>query len=76
MYSGITREREIDITQEQFDNYEKNGMLIHRAMPNLSASDREFIMTGMTDAEWDANCRKIEEIYETNGEEENDDKAF
>lgn len=30
-----------------------NGMLIQDAFPNLSADEREFIMTGMMPGEWD-----------------------
>ncbi len=51
--SGVTRVREIDVTQEQIDNW-KAGVLIQVAMPHLSDSDREFIKTGTTDEEWKA----------------------
>jgi hypothetical protein len=51
--SGIIRTMEIDVTKEQMDAWE-NGELIQRAMPGLTASEREFIMTGATDEEWDA----------------------
>ena len=50
--SGITRTRDIDVTETQLANWEQ-GMLIQNAMPNLSADDREFIMTGITAEEWD-----------------------
>ena len=53
MYSGKVRTREIEVTQGQLDNW-TDGMLIQRAMPNLSPEDREFIKTGITDEEWDA----------------------
>ncbi len=32
----------------------RNGMLIQEAMPDLSADEREFVMTRTTPAEWDA----------------------
>ena len=32
----------------------KGGMLAQDAMPNLSASEREFVMTGITPYEWDS----------------------
>lgn len=51
MYSGITRDREIDVTQEQIDLWD-NGVLIQNAMPHLSDDDREFLMTGVTPEEW------------------------
>jgi hypothetical protein len=43
-------ERELDITPEQYDAY-CNGALIQHAFPQLSADDREFILTGITN--WD-----------------------
>lgn len=44
--------REIDVTQSQLDAW-KGGLLIQKAMPHLSADDREFLMTGITPEEWD-----------------------
>lgn len=43
---------DIPVTQEQLDNWNR-GMLIQRAMPDISSSDREFIMTGITQEEWE-----------------------
>ncbi len=57
--TGITHTREIDVTQFQLDKW-KAGVLIQYAMPNLSAEDREFILTGITPEEWD-ECFKGEE---------------
>jgi hypothetical protein len=51
MLSGVTRSRDIDVTEEEYDRW-RSGMLIQRAMPHLSAVDREFIMTGITEEEW------------------------
>ena len=39
--------RDIPVTQEQLDAW-KSGVLIQNAMPNISADDREFLMTGIT----------------------------
>ena len=49
--TGIIRTREIDVTVEQVEAW-KMGALIQDAMPHLSVSDREFIVNGITDAEW------------------------
>lgn len=49
--SGVTRIKDLPVTQEQISKY-NNGALIQNAFPNLSKSDREFIMTGITDDEW------------------------
>jgi hypothetical protein len=49
--SGITREREIDITPEQIEAWE-TGALSQVAFPNISDEEREFIMTGISEEEW------------------------
>ena len=51
MLSGVTRSRDIDVTEEEYDRW-RSGVLIQRAMPHLSDVDREFIMTGITEEEW------------------------
>jgi hypothetical protein len=53
MISGTVRTKEIDVTEEQLQQWESGG-LIQNVMPHLSPSDREFIMTGSTDEEWDS----------------------
>ena len=50
--SGKTRTKDINVTIEQLEAWE-SGTLIQVAMPHLTASDREFIMTGIIDEEWD-----------------------
>lgn len=50
--TGKTVTREINVTQDQLDRW-RSGMLIQRAMPNLTPGEREFIKTGITDEEWD-----------------------
>jgi len=62
--SGISRTLDLPVTQEQLDNY-ANGALLQNAFPHLSAGDREFIKTGITDQEWDDQFSEEEE-----GEEE------
>jgi hypothetical protein len=52
MLSGNTTERELDITVKQIRDYER-GTLLQDAFPNLSADDREFFKTGITEEEWD-----------------------
>jgi hypothetical protein len=50
--SGKTTTRDINVEPEQVVAWQ-NGMLIQDAMPELSAPDREFIMSGITQEEWD-----------------------
>ena len=58
--SGIVRTREIDITEEQLEQW-KNGKHIQWLCPQLSPEDREFLMTGTTQEEWDEAFKEIEE---------------
>ena len=51
--SGKTNTMELDISQEQLDRWESvDKQLIQVAFPNLSSSEREFLMTGITPTEW------------------------
>lgn len=51
-FTGVINTREIDVTWEQWNSW-LHGELIQNAMPNLTASEREFILTGITDELWD-----------------------
>lgn len=52
--SGIERTLDLDVTPEQLDRYYIQGALLQEAFPNLTAGEREFIKTGITDEEWDS----------------------
>mgnify|MGYP000433392339 FL=1 len=52
-FSNLTNVMDINVTEEQLALWE-GGMLIQNAMLNLSADEREFIMTGITPEEWDS----------------------
>lgn len=51
--TGAVHTREIPVTQEQLDYWEVSGKRIQNALPDLSADDREFLMTGITPEEWE-----------------------
>lgn len=51
---------DINVTIEQFNAWNA-GALVQKAMPNLTADEREFIMTGITPEEWDATFGDEEE---------------
>lgn len=53
IYSGVISEMDIDVTPTQIDAWYWQGELIQNAMPNLSAQEREFMMSGITPTEWD-----------------------
>jgi len=52
--SGVTRTKDIDITPAQLREIEdpQRKRLIQQIVPHLSSEDREFLMTGVTSAEW------------------------
>ena len=51
--SGKTYQMELDITQEQLNDF-TNGRtgLIQEAFPHLSVDEREFIISGIHPVEW------------------------
>lgn len=49
--SGITRTLEIDVEPHEYQSW-RDGQLIQYSMPHLSVSDREFLISGITDDEW------------------------
>lgn len=56
-FSGRVHTLDIPVTQAQIDAW-INGALIQNAMPNLTAGQREFLMTGITEEEWDETFGK------------------
>ena len=51
-FNGEVNTLDIPVTEEQVQAY-MNGALIQDAFPNLSAGDREFIKTGITEESWE-----------------------
>lgn len=49
---GKERVMDLPVTIEQIEAYE-NGALAQRAFPNLTADQREFIISGIVPEEWD-----------------------
>jgi hypothetical protein len=60
MFSGIERTLDLPITEAQLSDW-KGGTLIQKAMPELTADEREFVMTGVTAEEWDNEFGTIED---------------
>jgi len=52
LLSGITRTRNIAITTDQHSDWE-NGELLQNVVPDLSVGDCEFLISGITEEEWD-----------------------
>lgn len=58
MYTGKIHTKDLDITQGQLDAWENASdddpnRHIQDAFPHLSADEREFLLTGCTQEEWD-----------------------
>lgn len=54
MISGIERTRDLDVTPEHMAIWDApNRPLVQDLFPNLTPEEREFIMTGITQEEWD-----------------------
>ena len=51
--SGKESSMELDVTQEQLDLYAEGIDKVQDVFPNLNASEREFLITGITPNEWD-----------------------
>ena len=51
-FSGNVNRMDIPVTLAQIEAW-KGGELIQDAMPNLTADEREFLMTGITPEEWE-----------------------
>ena len=51
--TGKISSMDIDVTQEQINEWE-GGSLIQDVMPDLTPDEREFIMTGITQEEWES----------------------
>jgi|TARA_R110001583_G_scaffold16234_5_gene66157 hypothetical protein len=50
--TGIERERDIDVTPGQLKSWNR-GQNINVAMSNIPKDDREFIVTGTIQEEWE-----------------------
>lgn len=51
-FTGNWNSIDIDVTVEQLNNWRASGELIQNAFPNLTADEREFLMTGITPDSW------------------------
>ena len=56
----VVNSLDLDVTEEQLNNW-KRGDLIQRAMPNLSADEREFIITGILPGQWETLMKEDDE---------------
>jgi hypothetical protein len=57
MISKKVRTKDIDVTTEQLNRWSR-GIPIDKVCPHLSSEEREFILTGITEEEWDEVMRE------------------
>ena len=50
--SGIVRSKDIDVNPKDYEMWEKGYLNIQDAMGYLKQEDRDFILSGITAAEW------------------------
>lgn len=55
LWSGEIHTMDIPVTEEQLDRV-KGGELIQNVLPQLSADQRQFLISGITRKEWDDMC--------------------
>lgn len=58
--TGIQRSIDLPITDEQVRRWNAREGYIQEIFSNLSADEREFIMTGITAEEWDDTFKEAE----------------
>lgn len=59
--TGETNEMELYITEEQLAAYYASNRMIQDFFPNLTADEREFILTGCTKEDWEAIFKEEED---------------
>jgi hypothetical protein len=60
-FNGDINTMDLDVTYEQVESYFEGKLLVQDAFPNLSAGDREFIKTGITEEYWENNILPLGE---------------
>jgi len=61
--SGVEHTLDIDITEEEFQRVKMRFFtkeLVQDIVPNISRGEREFLMTGITQEEWDNTFSTLE----------------
>ena len=51
--TGVSNTIDLPVTQDQIDRYARREDHVQNIFKNLTPGQREFIMTGITDKEWD-----------------------
>lgn len=59
--SGKQVGMDLDITPEQYEKWKSGEGLVQDIFPNLSAPQREFLISGITPEDWDSVMGVFEE---------------
>lgn len=60
--TGQVAEMDLPVTEQQMEEFAKPGRrLVQDIFPELSPEQREFLMTGITPAEWEQHMKEEEE---------------
>ena len=62
MFSGIEHTVDLPVTATEIRAW-KEGKLVQNVFPDLTRAQREFIITGITEDEWQEYCDAMEEMY-------------
>lgn len=60
--TGADNVMDLPVTAERIDAWLRSGELVQRAFPDLTADQREFLLTGITPAEWDEHMGKEDDL--------------
>ena len=63
--SGIVRDRNIPVNPEHYAAWQAGFGNIQDMMPYLNETDREFILSGITQDEWDEAFLEVEDDEST-----------
>jgi len=58
IFTGVETELELPVTQAQIDRWKNTGALIQNVFPNLTPGQREFLISGATEEEFDRLFRE------------------
>lgn len=64
-FTGHLNTMEIDCTAQQLFDFHEGKGFVQDIFPNLTAGEREFLMTGCTPEEWDTMFPKCPECKES-----------
>jgi hypothetical protein len=67
--TGIDNTMELPCTQHEIDQWKYGGGLIQDVLPQLTPDQREFLMTGCVQSDWDIMYAPEREVDRSDGNE-------